>query len=146
MSEKKYFWPHLYADLDSEPVLAGALCKHCGHVTFPKNELCVYCGKKEMEEIRFGKRGVLYSYTITRMPVERWTPPHAIGQISFPDSHVRIIAPLWMEGDDDVFEIGEEVELVFARYWDDEETGEEIVGYYYRPVRGPAREGGGQDA
>jgi uncharacterized protein len=132
VGSKVLFWPELFKETDRGLVMVASKCKKCGSVSFPKNELCVFCLNEEMEEIELSKRGVLYSYTITRMPVDRWTAPHAIGQISIPENQLRIVAPLIMQQETDTFTIGDEVEMEIAKYWDDGE--DDIVGYKYRPV------------
>ena len=132
MGSKVLFWPELFKETDTGLVMVANKCKKCGSVSFPKNELCVYCLNEEMEEIELCKRGILYSYTITRTPVEKWTVPHAIGQISIPENQLRIVAPLIMQQETDTFTIGDEVEMEIAKYWDEGE--DEIVGYKYRPV------------
>ena len=132
MGNKVLFWPELFKETDAGLVMVANKCTKCGAVSFPKNELCVFCLNEEMEEIELSKRGILYTYTITRMPVDRWTPPHAIGEITIPEDRLRIVAPLVMQEETDTFTIGDEMEMVIAKYWD--EGDDEIIGYKYRPV------------
>jgi len=51
---------------------------------FPKADFCTQCLNKELEEMPLSKRGTLYSYTITRVPVGRYPIPHPIGMVNAP--------------------------------------------------------------
>ena len=133
MAEIKYFWPQLYKDTEDGKVLIGSRCKECGEVTFPPNDLCVFCCGKKMEEIEFPKTGILYTYTVTRRPVEKWPADHGICQITFPDAKARIIGPLHMKSSDADVRIGEEMSLIFEKYWD--EGDDEVYGYSFCPTR-----------
>ncbi|MCR4443444.1 MAG: zinc ribbon domain-containing protein [Peptococcaceae bacterium] len=133
MGKQVLFWPELFKETDKGLVLVANKCKKCGAVSFPKNELCVFCLGEEMEEVELSRKGILYSYTITRVPVDKWTAPHAIGQISIPENQLRIVAPLIMEDENDTFNIGDELEMEIAKYWDDGDN--EVMGYKYRPVK-----------
>jgi uncharacterized OB-fold protein len=82
-----------------------------------------------MEELILSKRGTLYSYTITRVPVGRYPIPHAIGMITLPEK-VRLTAPLVM-GDQD-FKIGDEMEMEITTLWTEEDR--DVIGYKFRAV------------
>ena len=110
-------------------VLVGNKCLQCGTAFFPKAVYCTQCLNKELEEMPLSKRGTLYSYTITRVPVGRYPIPHAIGMITLPQK-VRITAPLIMSEED--FKIGEEMEMVISTLWIEEDH--DVIGYKFKAV------------
>jgi uncharacterized protein len=111
-------------------VLVGNKCRKCGKVFFPKADFCNQCLSLEMEEAELSRRGILYSYTITRVPVGKFPIPHPIGMITIPEDKVRIVAPLVPEEE---YSIGAEMEMVAAPLWTEEDKV--IMGYKFRTVR-----------
>lgn len=132
--KQRVFRKDLFVNENGKWIVVGNKCKNCGTISFPKNDLCVFCLGEEMEEVKINTEGELYSYTITRRAVDRWTPPHAIGMIRIPEQQVSLLAPLVMDGSDDSFTVGEKMEMIIDRYW--EEDGEEVIGYKYRKLGG----------
>jgi uncharacterized OB-fold protein len=51
--------------VDGRPYLEGSKCGECGAVFLGKRENCGRCGTRgQMQTVRLGERGSLYSYTI----------------------------------------------------------------------------------
>ena len=107
--------------------LIGSRCRSCGNIQFPSNDFCSSCRETEMEEILFDPKGILHTYTVSRVPVGKFQPPHAVGVIKL-DAGIKVTAPLSGEGP---FEIGQRMiakaEVLY------EEEGEEILGYRFYP-------------
>ena len=129
MKKKEFIRDDLFKETPEGIVLVGNKCKSCGTTFFPKADFCSQCLNKEMEELVLSKRGKLYSYTITRVPVARYPIPHAIGMITLPEN-VRITAPLIM-GEED-FKVGAEMEMEITTLWTEEDR--EVIGYKFRAV------------
>jgi uncharacterized protein len=110
-------------------VLVGNKCPQCGAAFFPKAEFCTQCLNKELEELPLSKRGTLYSYTITRVPVGRYPIPHAVGMITLPEK-IRITVPLIISEED--FKIGEEMEMEISTLWTEEDH--DVIGYKFKAV------------
>ena len=111
-------------------ILLANRCKSCGHIFFPKAVFCLTCYGEDMEELKLGRRGKLYSYTVGNMPSSHFQPPYAIGYVDMPEG-VRIFAPLKMtEGKP--FKIGMEMEVVTEKLW--QEGDNEVIGYKFKPV------------
>ena len=119
----------LYKETPEGIVLVGNKCPKCGGAFFPKAEFCTRCLNRELEEMVLSKRGKLYSYTITRVPVAKYPVPHAIGMITLPEK-VRITAPL-VVGDRD-FKIGDEMEMEITTLWS--EVDRDVIGYKFKAV------------
>lgn len=130
MGNNVFFREDLIKEKPDGIVLVGNRCRKCGKVFFPKADFCNDCLNNEMEEAELSRRGILYSYTITRVPVGKFPIPHAIGMISIPEDKVRIVAPLVPEEE---YQIGSEMELIMAPLWTEEL--ETVMGYKYKTVK-----------
>jgi len=119
-----------FIDSSGGGILLAHKCKSCGQVFFPKVVFCLNCLGEDMEELKLGRRGKLYSYTIGRMPSAHFEPPHAIGYVDMPEG-VRIFAPLKMK-EDKPFRIGMEMEVVIETLW--QEGDKEVIGYKFNPI------------
>ena len=116
-----------------EPHLIGSQCQVCGEVAFPKQTGCPNCCSENVEEIQFGAKGKLYSFTNVNHPVPSGYSgpiPYGIGMVDLPEGP-RIVAYL-TESDPDRLRVGMDVVLVIDKLLDDEE-GNEIIGFKYKP-------------
>lgn len=129
MIENELFRKDLFKETPDGLVLVGNKCKECGHIYFPKVNFCVHCLNEDMEEVDLSKRGTLYSWTITRVPVGKFPIPHAIGFISLPEK-VRLAAPLVIGKQD--FVVGAEMEMEIATLW--VEGDKNIIGYKFKVI------------
>ena len=129
MSEKVFVKDGLFKETPDGIVLVGNKCPNCGGAFFPKAEFCNKCLNTELEEMILSKRGKLYSYTVTRVPVAKSPVPHAIGMITLPEK-VRLTAPLVM-GDQDL-KIGAEMEMEITTLWSD--VDRDVIGYKFKAV------------
>ena len=129
MTENVLFREDLFKETPEGLRLVGNKCSACGSVFFPAVEFCTECLNETMEEKVLSKRGTLYSYTITRVPLPRFPTPHALGFVTLPDK-VRIFTPLII-GEKD-FEVGAEMEMEIATLWT--EGDKNVLGYKFKAV------------
>ena len=129
MNKKVFIRDDLFKETSDGIVLVGSKCAVCERAFFPKADFCTYCLSTEMEEIELSKRGTLYSYTITRVPVPKFPTPHAVGMITLPEK-VRLTAPLVI-GEED-FKVGSEMEMEICTLWTEEDC--DVVGYKFKAV------------
>jgi len=129
MAENVLFRPDLFKETPSGYVLIGNKCPSCGLISFPKAEFCINCLNENMEEVELSKRGTLYSWTVTRVPVGKFPLPYAIGMITLPEK-VRLFAPLVIDKKE--FEIGTEMEMEIATLWMEGEKN--FIGYKFKAV------------
>ena len=115
-----------------EPYLAGAECKSCGEMFFPKRTRCTNCFAEGMEEVALSKRGKIYTYTIVHNATPGYTGPlpYAVGAIELPEGIV-ILSPL-TQCDFNKLEVGMVVELVLEKLYEDE-NGNDVMSYKFRP-------------
>lgn len=135
MSEKKFFMDGVLRETENGPVLLGNACTTCDKVYFPGVDFCPRCYSAELEERELSRRGILHAHTVTRVPLDRFDPPHALGIVLLPHDKVSVFAPLVM-AEGERFDIGMEMEIVVAPLWVDED-GDEVYGYKFAKVAGP---------
>jgi uncharacterized protein len=129
VAENILFRKDLFKETPEGLVLVGNKCTACGTVFFPKADFCTSCLNETMEEAVLSKRGTLYTYTITRVPLGKFPIPHAIGFITLPEK-VRIFSPLIM-GEKE-FQVGDTMEMVITTLWT--EPDKNIIGYKFKTV------------
>ena len=116
--------------------LVGTRCRKCGQVYFPPCDRCSECYVTEMEEMKLGAYGKLYTYTIVHMPVSNYKPPFALAWVELPEG-VRVFTQL-KDWENTELKIGMDVNLVIDTLWEDEEK--EVYGYKYRPAKPERKE------
>jgi uncharacterized protein len=129
MPENILFRKDLFKEKNGSYVLVGNKCTKCGRIAFPKATFCVHCLNETMEEFELSSKGTLYSYTITRVPVDKFPVPHAIGIIMLPE-RVRLTTPLVIGAGN--FKIGTEMEMVITTLWT--EADKNVIGYKFKAV------------
>ena len=122
-----------------ETRLMGSRCRRCAVPHFGIRAYCENCGTDELEQVEFGTRGSVYSFTIARFPPP---PPYAgptdpfvpypIAWVDLPEG-VRVLSTLTGCGAEEV-EIGMSVELVVEKGWVDEQENE-VLCYRFKPVK-----------
>ncbi len=70
-------------DEGTEGVLLGFRCLDCGIHVFGPATFCQGCSSSNLSPVELGKEGILYSYTIVRVPPQGWPGdvPYVLGQI-----------------------------------------------------------------
>lgn len=129
MNKKVFIRDDLFKETSEGIAIVGNRCPACDRSFFPKADFCTQCLNNNLEELVLSRRGALYSYTITRVPVGRYPIPHAIGMITLPEK-VRITAPLIMGKEE--FKIGAEMEMEITPLWS--EGDRDIIGYKFKVV------------
>lgn len=133
--------PGLFTWPSDEPRLIGTKCTACGVMTFPGQGDCPRCAGDAMEQAEFERRGTLWTFTTQEFlpkspPYARHdTPetfePYAVGYVEFP-GQARVEGRI-DERDLSSLRIGMEMEVVVVPFMDDEQ-GNEVVTYAFRPV------------
>ena len=116
-------WP------SDEPQLIAGRCKSCGSVFFPVTPAFhdPECAHRNVEEILLNRQGKLVSYTIHYFqppPPFRMEPfeTYAIGVVELPE-RIQVIGMLTRIAFDEI-KIGQSVELVTERLYDDDDGTE----------------------
>lgn len=94
-----------------EGSLLGFRCNECGSSVFGPAVFCQSCTSTELEPVDLGAKGVLYSYTIVRIPPAGWPGPvpYVLGQVELPQGPQVLAEVIDCEHDD--LKIGMAVEM-----------------------------------
>lgn len=131
--EGLFTWP------TDDPRLIGGRCSTCGTAFFPKSYQVHNpdCKEAQVEEILFGKTGILKSYTtqnyLPPKPFKGPEPfvPYSIGMVEFPEG-VQIYGIMTGCEFDDL-KTGMEVELVIEKLHEDE-LGNDMMTWKFRLI------------
>jgi uncharacterized OB-fold protein len=117
----------------TEGVLLGTRCLECGICVFGPATFCQGCTSSNPESTELSRRGVVYSYTIVRVPPQGWPGeiPYVLGQVELPEGP-QVLAEV-IDCDHDQLKIGMIVELVLQAV-PSESGGEVKLVYKWRPV------------
>ena len=113
-------------------VLLGFRCIDCGIHVFGPATFCQACTSNNLEPVELGKKGILYSYTVVRVPPSGWPGqvPYILGQVELPEGP-QVLAEV-IECPEDDLKIGLEVELALMLVRTSDES--EKVVYKWRPA------------
>jgi uncharacterized OB-fold protein len=116
------------------PYLIGSRCSVCGNIFFPRKVICPVCLKENtLEEIPLSRRGKIYSYSIAHLSMPGFPAPYIQAYVDI-EGGPRVFSLITgCEAKEGVLKIGDEVELEIGKITEDEE-GNDIVGYTFRPV------------
>ena len=70
----------------TEGTLIGFRCKECEIAVFGAAVFCQSCTSTDLEAVELGVKGILFSYTIVRVPPAGWPGdvPYVLGQVELP--------------------------------------------------------------
>jgi uncharacterized OB-fold protein len=77
-------------------LLAG-MCLACGQMHLPAVCVCARCGHQDFVKEVVDTQGVIYSYTVNRVPQNGYVGDYAVGYIDFPDN-LRVFGPIRSDG------------------------------------------------
>jgi len=114
--------------------LIGFRCKECGTSVFGYSIFCQSCTSSELEPVDLGTKGVLFSYTIVRIPPAGWPGdiPYVLGQVELPQGPQVLAEVVDCEHDD--LKIDMAVTLT-VRAVPAENGGPEKAVYKWRPAK-----------
>ena len=117
----------------TEGVLVGCRCLDCGVYVFGPSTFCQSCTSSRLEAVELSKHGILYSYTVVRVPPLGWPGevPYVLGQIELPEGP-QVSAEV-VDCPHDELKIGMPVELALLAV-EPAEGGSERVVYKWRPA------------
>lgn len=134
IAEGLFTWP------SDSPALLASRCNDCGIASFPVAESCMACSGQDVRVEELPARGTLWTWTVQQfMPKAPYhsgeTPetfrPYGVGYLELPGG-VRVEGRL-TENDPAKLRIGMEMDVVFDT-WRTEANGDEIIGFFFRPV------------
>jgi uncharacterized OB-fold protein len=114
--------------------LEGKRCQDCGNLSFPPRLVCQKCKSRKSEPFEFKGKGKIYSYTTIYQAPDRFDSiaPYVVGLIDLEEGE-RITAMITDTRPEDL-EIGQEVEMVIRKIYEDGDRGPVLYGYKFRPI------------
>ncbi len=113
--------------------LIGFKCNECGTTVFGPAIFCQQCTSTDLEAVELGGKGILFSYTIVRIPPAGWPGevPYVLGQVELPQGPQVLAEVIDCEHDD--LRIGMAVEMTL-RAVPAENGGPAKAVYKWRPA------------
>ncbi len=117
----------------TEGVLMGFRCRDCGSHVFGPATYCQGWTSTELEPVELSKQGILFSYTVVRIPSPGWPGPvpYVLAQVELPEGP-QVLAEL-IDCPEDSLKIGIAVELVLQPVSAHEGDTEKAV-FKWRPA------------
>jgi len=115
--------------MGKNPQLLGSRCKSCRTYFFPKESFYCRnpnCSGSEFEEVPLSRTGRIWSYTKNcyQPPAPYVSPepfvPYTIAAVELAEEKMVILGQLASDADQDAIEVGQEVELVVEKLFEDE--------------------------
>ena len=121
----------------TEGVLLGFRCLECDTVIFGPGTFCQRCTSAKLEPIEFSQTGILYSYTVVRIPSAGWPGPvpYILAQVELSEGP-QVLAEL-VDCLEDALEIGMPVELTLQFVQGEDSSAAKVV-YKWRPANQPS--------
>ena len=117
----------------TEGTLIGFRCKDCETTVFGPAVFCQSCTSTDLEPVELGIKGILFSYTIVRVPPAGWPGPvpYVLGQVELPQGPQVLAEVIDCEHDD--LKIGMAVEMTLLAV-PAENGGPDKAVYKWRPA------------
>ena len=123
----------LTSDDSSTGTLIGFKCNECEASVFGPAIFCQKCTSTNLVAVDLGDKGVLFSFTIVRIPPAGWPGgiPYVLGQVELPSGPQVLAEVIDCEHDD--LKIGMAVEMVLKAV-PSENGGPDKAVYKWRPA------------
>ena len=120
-------------------VLIGFRCLDCSIHVFGPATFCQACTSSNLEPVELSKKGILYSYTVVRVPPSGWPGqvPYVLGQVELPEGP-QVLAEV-IECPESELKIGLSVELALLPVKTSDEDSGKVV-YKWRPAPSAQKE------
>jgi len=127
-------------DARGEPFLLGSRCRRCGDFFFPRAAFCrnPQCTEGDLEEVRLGRRGRLWSYTVNHYePPPPYVPsqpfvPYGVAVVELPNERLMVLGQVARGCDPTTLRVGMEMELVVEPLYVDP-AGNEVMAWKWKP-------------
>ncbi|MSQ07435.1 MAG: hypothetical protein EXR54_08315 [Dehalococcoidia bacterium] len=119
-------------DAGTQGVLLGSCCRQCGICVFGSASFCQSCTGGDLATVELSGQGILYSYTIVRVPPAGWPGPvpYILGQVELSEGP-HVLAEI-VDCPETGLEIGMAVVLALAPVKTEGSEAVKVV-YKFRP-------------
>ena len=117
----------------TQGTLIGFRCNECGASVFGPAIFCQKCTSTDLKPVDLGVKGILFSFTIVRIPPAGWSGPvpYVLGQVELPQGPQVLAEVIDCEHED--LNIGMAVEMVLQAV-PAEGGGPDKAVYKWRPA------------
>ena len=117
----------------AQGALLGFRCLDCGITVFGPATFCQSCTSDKLDLIELSQRGILYSFTVVRVPPAGWPGPvpYILGQVELPEGPQVLAEVVDCSAED--LTIGMDVELALRSVNGEGADADKIV-YKWRPA------------
>jgi len=115
--------------------LIGSKCDQCKKSFYPIRGICPHCRRAgHMKDIKFSGNGIVYSYTIIRVPPEGFKEyaPYIIAIIELEEG-TKVLSQV-VDCDLNDVKIGMRVKSCFRRIRSEDATGLILYGFKFKPA------------
>jgi len=134
MKTRKLIEEAWFHDFGQGLSLTGGRCPSCGKTFFPTKPVCPSCFHDGLQKVPMSGKGRLHTFARSHMGPAGLQTPYTIGFIELREG-IKLFSLLTQcDPWDEVLVVGMEMEMVIETIREDEE-GNEIVGYKFRPSR-----------
>ena len=109
--------------------LVGMKCKDCGHITYPRRNICPACGSLNLEERKLSRKGTVQTYAINWVLPPGLEPPVPLIIVDL-EGGGRYQGVITEVTKPEEVKIGGKVEMVLRKVFTD--RGINIYGYKFR--------------
>jgi uncharacterized OB-fold protein len=132
-------WPYenvYYRVKNNIPYLIASRCRNCGHVSFPKKEVCPACVTRDnSEEIELSRTGKIDTFSVLYVGAPGFSIPYVVGYVKMPEGPRAFSIIQKDKVSEDAIKVGQEVELVLGKIRADEK-GNDVMGFQFRCADG----------
>ena len=126
---------HLGTSSEDTSYLVGSRCRSCGRTYFPKRPICCFCMKDDkMEEAPLSTKGKIDTFSVVQVAPMGFKAPYIQAFVDLPEGPRIFSLITGCEPSEEAIKEGEDVELVVDKIREDEK-GNELIGYKFRPMR-----------
>lgn len=120
---------------EEKPQLIGSKCPFCGTVWFPSQPICPKCYQEGTEKIALSRKDKITTFTVIRMnpPGYKGKVPYVLAEVRLPEGVTVRTQLEGVDADKPAINIGDEVEMVIEKIYEDEE-GNDVVCYMFKPT------------
>ncbi len=113
--------------------LVGEICDNCGDKMFPPRDVCPNCAEHAKTPHRFSGKGEVYSFTTIYDAPEEFEgqTPYTVAIVKLLEG--PLITAQLTDVDNGKISIGQPVEMVTRKLFEDGPRGQIVYGYKFRP-------------
>ena len=116
-----------------EAYLIGSRCRKCGETYLGGRAICIRCYGNSLEDIKLGKKGEIFTYTIIHQSAPWVKTPYVAAVVKLAEGPVLRTSLVGVDAKPGAVKVGTPVEMVIEKVREDRE-GNDVIAYKFRPV------------